>query len=94
MPYSGSEAEVWAIGVILYIMLYKRNPFQSMDDIKRGKLEFPKTATRSMCTFFFNMELFNTLGERNLLKSILRVKPSDRPSAKELLKHAWLSGRT
>ena len=48
IPYSGPETEVWAIGVIIYAMLYKTNPFQSATQIMEGKIKFPKIATPRM----------------------------------------------
>ena len=36
MAYRGPEAEIWALGVLLYTLIFGENPFQTKADIIKG----------------------------------------------------------
>jgi len=40
-PYSGREQDVWALGILLYTIIYKENPFYSIDEIMDRDLRVP-----------------------------------------------------
>jgi protein-serine/threonine kinase len=40
-PYSGPEQDVWALGILLYTIIYKENPFYSIDEIMDRDLRVP-----------------------------------------------------
>ena len=40
-PYSGLEQDVWALGILLYTIIYKENPFYSIDEIIDHELRVP-----------------------------------------------------
>ena len=80
IPYRGKPADIWALGVILYKMLTGIFPFRASTESelynKINKLEFNR----------------RTIGNKNaadLLNSIFTVNPIKRPTAKDILKHAW-----
>lgn len=39
--YRGKEQDVWALGILLYTILYKENPFYSIDEIMDRDLRVP-----------------------------------------------------
>jgi len=39
--YRGKEQDVWALGILLYTILYKENPFYSIDEIMDHPLRVP-----------------------------------------------------
>lgn len=39
--YDGKPQDVWALGILLYTILYKENPFYNVDEIMEGELRFP-----------------------------------------------------
>lgn len=39
--YSGKEQDVWALGILLYTIIYKENPFYSIDEIMDRDLRIP-----------------------------------------------------
>ena len=40
-PYRGKEQDVWALGILLYTIIYKENPFYSIDEIMDRDLRVP-----------------------------------------------------
>ncbi|EMD00541.1 hypothetical protein BAUCODRAFT_28883 [Baudoinia panamericana UAMH 10762] len=40
-PYRGKEQDVWALGILLYTLVYKENPFYSIDEIMDHDLRVP-----------------------------------------------------
>lgn len=40
-PYRGKEQDVWALGILLYTIVYKENPFYSIDEIMDHDLRVP-----------------------------------------------------
>ncbi|USW47760.1 Putative serine/threonine-protein kinase, active [Septoria linicola] len=41
LPYRGKEQDVWALGILLYTIVYKENPFYSIDEIMDHDLRVP-----------------------------------------------------
>lgn len=39
--YRGKEQDVWALGILLYTIIYKENPFYSIDEIVDHDLRVP-----------------------------------------------------
>ncbi|XP_032979064.1 maternal embryonic leucine zipper kinase isoform X3 [Rhinolophus ferrumequinum] len=79
--YLGSEADVWSMGILLYVLMCGFLPFD--DDnvmalykkIMRGKYEVPKWLSPSSIL---------------LLQQMLQVDPKKRISVKNLLSHPWI----
>lgn len=42
-PYGGKEQDVWALGILLYTIVYKENPFYNIDEILDHPLRVPFT---------------------------------------------------
>lgn len=45
-PYTGPPQDVWALGILLYTILYKENPFYSIDEILDHELRVPYVVSR------------------------------------------------
>ncbi|XP_064147799.1 maternal embryonic leucine zipper kinase isoform X4 [Loxodonta africana] len=79
--YLGSEADVWSMGILLYVLMCGFLPFD--DDnvmalykkIMKGKYEVPKWPSPSSIL---------------LLQQMLQVDPKKRISVKNLLSHPWI----
>jgi len=81
------RADMWSVGVILYILLGGYPPFiestqrELFRKIKRGDYEFHE-------------EYWGTVSKeaRNLIKSLLTVDPKKRMTAAEALENPWIRG--
>ncbi len=85
LPPKSYAMDVWAVGAVLYFMLFGRVPFGGKDDaavqdnICEGKLRFPRSPETSRAV-------------RNLLKGVLGEKdPRTRIPLAELKSHPWFT---
>ncbi|XP_051233530.1 obscurin isoform X12 [Dicentrarchus labrax] len=82
----GPETDVWAIGVLLFIMLSADSPFHAElsweqdRNIKKGKIQFGRCYPGL------------SEGALNFMKSSLNNKSWGRPTAAECLQNPWLRG--
>ena len=78
------KCDIWACGIILYIMLCGKPPFFSENEEKLKK---------KICSMEFNFDYpeFEKISDdaKNLIKKIL-VKAENRPSASEVLNDIWI----
>ncbi|XP_071542375.1 calcium/calmodulin-dependent protein kinase type II alpha chain isoform X13 [Panulirus ornatus] len=86
-PY-GKPVDIWACGVILYILLVGYPPFWDEDQhrlyaqIKAGAYDYPSPEWDTV-----------TPEAKNLINSMLTVNPAKRITAGEALKHPWICQR-
>ncbi|XP_055931496.1 calcium/calmodulin-dependent protein kinase type II alpha chain-like isoform X7 [Argiope bruennichi] len=86
-PY-GKPVDIWACGVILYILLVGYPPFWDEDQhrlyaqIKAGAYDYPSPEWDTV-----------TPEAKNLINSMLTVNPAKRITASEALKHPWICQR-
>ncbi|XP_028967249.1 calcium/calmodulin-dependent protein kinase type II alpha chain [Galendromus occidentalis] len=86
-PY-GKPVDIWACGVILYILLVGYPPFWDEDQhrlyaqIKAGAYDYPSPEWDTV-----------TPEAKNLINLMLTVNPAKRITAAEALKHPWICQR-
>eukprot|EP01024_Parvocaulis_polyphysoides_P008320 TRINITY_DN1246_c0_g1_i1.p1 TRINITY_DN1246_c0_g1~~TRINITY_DN1246_c0_g1_i1.p1 ORF type:complete len:302 (-),score=28.30 TRINITY_DN1246_c0_g1_i1:50-955(-) len=84
--YDPFVADIWALGVCLYVMVFGCLPFQGENEqevyeaIKNQPLTFPKDT---------DVEISQDL--RNLLECILDKNPATRISLHEIMMHGWVT---
>lgn len=76
--YLGKPQDVWALGILLYTIVYKENPFYSVDEImdQKTELRIPFT-TSEECL--------------DLVKSILKRNVEERLTVEQVWNHPWLA---
>jgi serine/threonine protein kinase len=79
------EVDTWALGVILYTMLIGKPPFETTD----VKSTYKKIRENS---YVFPEHAPITDVARNLISSILRTSPRERPSLEMIASHEWFTG--
>jgi len=97
--YTGPEVDVWSFGVVLYVLVCGKVPFddQSMPllhaKIKRGLVEYPVWLSAGM---YLRSQLlscvthFDGVECKHLLSRMLVTNPAARASLSEVLSHSWM----
>lgn len=75
-PYDGRPQDVWALGILLYTIIYKENPFYSVDEIMEGELRVPFVPSKECL---------------DLISMILNRDVRARPSIDDICAHPWIA---
>lgn len=73
--YDGPQQDIWALGVLLYVLAFKEVPFRSHIDILEHRLRLPFEPTPQIAT---------------MIERLLQPDPAARPSAHELAHDPWI----
>ncbi|KAF3769860.1 hypothetical protein M406DRAFT_86676 [Cryphonectria parasitica EP155] len=73
-PYNGKEQDVWALGILLYTIIYKENPFYSIDEIMDRDLRVPYTISDESI---------------DLIRCMLNRDVAQRYDINQVLDHPW-----
>ncbi|KAH6633164.1 hypothetical protein C7974DRAFT_392269 [Boeremia exigua] len=77
-PYRGKEQDVWALGILLYTIIYKENPFYSIDEIMDHDLRVPWVMSEE------SIDLVRLMLDRDVEKRI---------PISQVLEHPWCAGK-
>ena len=83
----GFYTDMWAVGVLAYVLLSGLSPFAGASDIETLK-------NVKACDWSFDEEAFKNVSEegRDFIRKLLVKQKEKRLSAHECLTHAWLTG--
>ncbi|OTB08629.1 hypothetical protein M426DRAFT_18720 [Hypoxylon sp. CI-4A] len=73
-PYGGKEQDVWALGILLYTIIYKENPFYSIDEIMDRDLRVPYVISEESI---------------DLIRCMLDRDVEQRYDIEQVLQHPW-----
>lgn len=76
--YRGKEQDVWALGILLYTIVYKENPFYNIDEILDHPLRIPFLPFSEGCI--------------DLIRKMLDRDVDERITITEVLEHPWFTG--
>ncbi|VVT56324.1 uncharacterized protein SAPINGB_P004968 [Magnusiomyces paraingens] len=74
-PYEGKPQDVWALGILLYTIIYKENPFYNVDEIMDHDLRVPFVMSEPCI---------------DLIRMILTRPVRKRPSVEDIWNHPWI----
>ncbi|KAE8139296.1 hypothetical protein BDV38DRAFT_269838 [Aspergillus pseudotamarii] len=75
--YRGKEQDIWALGILLYTIVYKENPFYNVDEILDHPLRIPFLPFSEDCI--------------DLIRRMLDRDVDNRLTITEVIEHPWMT---
>lgn len=94
----GAKVDVWSVGVLLCQLLSGRLPFRDDDNAAAGEAERPQVVFQKALLFDVDALLEEepwpglSEGARDVLRGLLDPNPDERLTARDALRHPWVSG--
>ena len=86
--FDGFAIDMWAAGVILYIMLTGFPPY---DQASRTDQRFELIITGRLIEQLRNWDIFLSGEAGDLMQSMLQLDPRDRPTLAQVMAHPWVA---
>ena len=89
------KADIWSLGVLLYILLSGYHPFDPVNDANDDEVSKRIQCKQDHYKYVsFQSPVWKRISPtaKQLVESLLKFDPRERPSAQELLHNPWLSG--
>ena len=89
-PYKGSEADLFSIGVILFLLVKGTFPFLNADE---EDFYYSKIISGDVDAYFEWVDKDNTLSEefKDLVIKLFSQQGAKRPSIQEIREHPWMT---
>ena len=93
--YSGKPQDVWALGILLFTLVYRENPFYDVDEIMGRELRIPfilseGTNVCTLCHCNYSPPFF-PIGSVDLISKMLERDVDKRIDIHQVLAHPWLN---
>jgi serine/threonine protein kinase len=75
--YQAGPATVWSLGILLFDMVQGDIPFEKDEEICSAELRYRKDSVSAEV--------------KDLIRSCLRIRPKDRISLEDILRHPWMT---
>ena len=79
----GTAGDIWSAGIVLYVIFTGCLPWKADSD-----------EPRRICEDEVEIPLWVPTQAADLIRSMLKKDPSERPAARDILEHPWLKGGT
>jgi serine/threonine protein kinase len=101
--YTGPPQDVWSLGILLYTLIYKENPFYNIDEIMSRDLRIPYTLDDGEYTArkkLIRIRLLKMMdakptspivGSIDLIKHMLDRDVDSRLTIEDVVQHRWLN---
>lgn len=92
--YYNEKADIYSLGIILFIMIFTFNPFDAYAEHEKALIElrilkgFESKVKRGRGAHFPS-EIESSAEVRDLISQMLQYDPNNRPNAEQALKHPW-----
>lgn len=86
-PYDGKAYDMWSFGVVLYILLCGRHPFDRGED----EVVVNERIINNEWSFSPQAEAYLPYSARDLVKKLLVLAPQERLTADQALEHEWFA---
>jgi serine/threonine protein kinase len=97
--YTGPPQDIWSLGILLYTLIYKENPFYNIDEIMSRDLRIPWSLDEGkleILSYFacewdaFSATNMNISGSVDLIKCMLDRNVDTRLTIDQVVHHKWL----
>lgn len=85
--YYGGPSDIWALGVLLYVICAGQFPFKGKPAAKAGKND--KELHKKILGIELVYPTFFSSNLKSLIGTIMQYSPLSRPSCEQILEHTW-----
>ena len=89
--YDGDAADLWSLGVLLYVMVFGAYPFRRKDDDAMKPTQRMDALLKRIRAVDYEFPSENVLSDsvKDLIKRLLVREPAKRATLNEVMRHPW-----